>query len=61
MNRAIAFRNVAVMVIFAGLGLTQFTENVRTVQVLGLFASGMVCGIALGMLIITLKATSKKE
>lgn len=61
MNKGVAFRNVAVMMIFAGLGLTQFTENVRTVQVLGLFASGMVCGIALGMLIITLKAVSKQE
>jgi hypothetical protein len=61
MNKGVAFRNVAVMMIFAGLGLTQFTENVRTVQVLGLFASGMVCGVALGMLIITLKAVSKQE
>ena len=37
--------NVALMVVFGVLGLTQFTENVRTVQVLGLFASGIVAAL----------------
>jgi hypothetical protein len=61
MNKGVAFRNVAVMMIFAALGLTQFTHDVRTVQVLGLFSSGMVFGIALGMLIITLRARPKEQ
>ena len=40
-------RNFAFIIVFGGLGLTQFSENVRTVQVIGLFASGAVVGAAL--------------
>lgn len=59
MDKKAIFRNAAVMIIFAAIGLTQFTENVRNVQILGLFASGMVAGSALTMLVISLKAKSK--
>jgi hypothetical protein len=36
--------NLGLIAVFAGLGLTQFTSDVETVKVLGLFASGMVVG-----------------
>jgi ABC-type uncharacterized transport system permease subunit len=48
--------NVAIMIVFAAVGLTEFTENVRTVQILGLFASGMVCGVSLAMIVAALRA-----
>lgn len=53
--------NVGIMVVFAIVGLTQFTENVRAVQILGLFASGAAFGAALGALITTFKAKRIKE
>jgi len=61
MNNKGVGATVAVMVIFAAIGLTQFTENVRTVQILGLFASGAVFGVALGALITAFKAKRIKE
>ena len=54
-------RNVMLMVVFGVLGLTQFTENVRTVQVLGLFASGAVIGSAWTRIVTALKAKKDKE
>jgi hypothetical protein len=51
----------AVMVIIAMIGLTMFTENVRNVQILGLFASGAVFGVALGKLIDLMRAGRKQE
>ncbi len=53
--------NVALMVVFGGLGLTQFTENVRIVQVLGLFASGAVVGAAWTRIVAALTAKKNKE
>jgi len=41
--------------IIAVAGVTMFTEGVRTVQVLGLFASGAAFGVYLARLIMTLK------
>ena len=52
-------KNIAFMVLFAAIGLTQFTENVRAVQILGLFASGAVVGASLAGLIGALKANRK--
>ncbi len=52
--------NIALMLVFAVAGLTQFTENVRTVQVIGLFASGAVFGVALGTISMAIKARQKK-
>ena len=51
--------NVALMVIFAAIGLTQFSENVRTVQILGLFASGAVFGVAVAMISATIRKKQK--
>lgn len=53
--------NVALMAVFGVLGLTQFTENVRTVQVLGLFASGIVVGAAWTRIVTALTAKRSKE
>ncbi len=49
--KSILIRNIALMVVFGAVGLTMFTENVRTVQILGLFASGVVFGVALAAII----------
>jgi hypothetical protein len=51
--------NLAIMVCFGVLGLTQFTEGVRTVQVLGLFAAGWVLGAAFSNIIHLFKPTQK--
>ena len=53
--------NVVVMVLFGGLGLTRFSEGVRTVQVLGLFGSGMAVGAALISVVNALRAKTKTE
>jgi hypothetical protein len=58
MNLKLVGRDIAIMVVFGVLGLTQFTENVRTVQVLGLFASGIVIGAAWTRIIVTLTKKS---
>lgn len=44
------------MVIFGVIGLTMFTENVRTVQIVGLFACGAAFGAALTALISAFKS-----
>jgi hypothetical protein len=51
-------QNLAIMAVFLGIGLTMFTENVRTVQVLGLLASGAVFGMFLGRVIMALRGGS---
>jgi hypothetical protein len=47
--------SLAVMVVFAAVALTLFTENVRTVQILGLFFCGMAVGAAFTRLIMVAK------
>ncbi len=56
MNRKIVWRNAVLMAVFAVAGLTQFTENVRTVQILGILASGALFGISIAMIFTALKA-----
>jgi site-specific recombinase len=51
MNMKLIVRNVALMVVFGAVGLTMFTENVRTVQILGLFSSGVVFGVSLAAIV----------
>jgi hypothetical protein len=51
--------NIAMMGVFAAIGLTMFTDNVRSVQVLGLFASGAAFGASLSAMIRTLRAGKK--
>ena len=53
--------NVALMAVFGTLGLTQFSENVRTVQILGLFSSGAVVGSSLVVIISALRAKRQSE
>ena len=52
--------NIAVMVVFGSIGLIKFAENVRTVQVVGLFASGAVCGVAFAFIISALRSKPTK-
>ena len=40
-------RNAGLMIVFAAIGYTIFTENLRTVQILGLFSCGAVFGVGL--------------
>ena len=54
-------RNVAFVILFAVIGLTQFTENVRAVQILGLFACGVVVGSSATVAIFMYKANPKSE
>jgi hypothetical protein len=56
MNSRSILQNLAVMIIFPAIGVTMFTEGVRTVQILGLMASGAVFGVYLARLLMTLKA-----
>ena len=61
MNMKVIARSVAIMILFGVVGLTRFTENVRIVQVIGLFASGAVIGASLSTIIAALKANKKAE
>ena len=54
--KSIIIRNIALMVVFTAIGLTMFVENVRTVQIIGLFACGAVFGTALTAIISALKS-----
>ena len=58
--KAILIRNIALMVVFGAIGLTKFTENVRTVQVVGLFACGAVFGVALALIISAFRSKQTK-
>lgn len=53
--------NVALLIMVGGLGLMRFSDGVRTVQVLGLFGSGMAVGVALISIMNALRAKSKTE
>jgi hypothetical protein len=53
-SRSVA-QNLGLMAVFLGVGMLTFTENVRTVQVLGLFASGVASGVFLARAIIAAK------
>jgi hypothetical protein len=59
MDKNIIIRNAALMVIFAVTGLLQFTENVRTVQIVGLLASGVGFGAALTVIIQSYRSKKK--
>ncbi len=56
----IIVRNIALMVVFGAIGLTTFTENVRTVQIVGLLSCGAVFGAALGAIIFAFKSKQAK-
>lgn len=61
MNKRSIGSHAAMIVIFVAIGLTMFTEGVRTVQVLGLMASGGVCGVSLVKLIDAVRAGRKQD
>jgi hypothetical protein len=50
----------ALTVVFALAGFMMFTGNVRTVQIIGLFASGAVFGASPGKLIEAVRAERKE-
>jgi hypothetical protein len=60
MNMKIIWSSVAMMIAFTAIGLTQFTENVRNVQIIGLFASGVVFGVSLARIVAALRARGKE-
>ena len=39
--------NAAMFIIFYAIGITQFAENIKPVQLLGIFTCGIVCGASL--------------
>lgn len=58
MNQKSSWTSTVVMVVFGLIGLSQFSHDVRLVQVVGLFASGAAFGAALvtvGRALITRK------
>ena len=55
MNKNQIIRNVALSVVFCAAGFILFTDNVRTVQIIGLFASGAVVGASLSNILLALK------
>ncbi len=60
MQKNVIWRNVALMAAFIGVGLTLFTENVRAVQILGLFACGAVFGASLTAIIGAFRGRQKQ-
>jgi len=58
--KPIVIRNVALIVVFVAVGLTMFTENVRTVQIVGLFACGAVVGAAFTAIVSAFKSKQAK-
>jgi hypothetical protein len=60
MQMKLIWRNVALMIVFGAIGLTMFTENVRTVQILGLFACGAGFGASLAGIIVAFRGRYKQ-
>ena len=58
--KPILIRNIAQMVFFGVIGLTVFTENVRTVQIVGLLGCGAVFGVSLAAIISAFKSKQTK-
>ena len=61
MNKNPIIRNVALILVFCAVGFILFTENIRTVQILGLFACGAVVGASLKNIIDALKTRNAAE
>jgi hypothetical protein len=58
--KSIVVRNIALMVVFGAVGLTMFTENVRTVQIVGLLGCGAVVGAAFTAIVHAFKSKENK-
>jgi len=53
-------RNIAMMLVFGAVGLTMFTENVRTVQIIGLLGCGAVIGVGFTSIVAAFKSKGRK-
>jgi hypothetical protein len=51
---------ISLMVVFSAMGLIMFTENVRPVQIAGLFACGAVFGASLTAIISAFRSKQTK-
>ena len=60
MNKKLIISNVGLLVFFSAIGLGIFTENVRTVQIIGLFACGVGFGAALSVIIHAFRSKQTK-
>jgi hypothetical protein len=60
MNKKLIISNVGLLVFFSAIGLGMFTENVRTVQIIGLFACGVGFGAALSVIIHAFRSKQTK-
>ncbi len=61
MNKNQIIRNAALIVVFCAVGFVLFTENVRTVQILGLFVCGALVGASLTNIMVVLKSKKNAE
>ena len=60
MNQKSNWTSIVVMMVFGLIGLSQFSHDVRLVQVIGLFASGAAFGAAF-VTVIRALITRKKQ
>jgi hypothetical protein len=60
MSKKLIISNVSLMVFFGAIGFGMFTENVRAVQMLGLFACGVGFGAALTVIVHAFKLKQTK-
>jgi hypothetical protein len=60
MNQKSNWTSIVVMVVFGLIGLSQFSRDVRLVQVIGLFASGAAFGAAFVTVIRALITRNKQ-
>ena len=61
MRKKSIIRSVALAIVFCAVGLILFTENVRTVQIIGLFACGAVIGASLTNIIDAIRQKQKAK
>ncbi len=61
MNTKRVFPSIGLMILFGTFGLTQFTQNMRPVQVVGLFACGVAVGSALSVCVAALRNRSARR
>jgi len=60
MQMNVIWKNVGLMVTFGAVALLMFTDNVRTVQILGLFACGAVFGAGLTNIVATIRGRQRQ-
>jgi hypothetical protein len=61
MNKNPIIRNIAIIIVFCAVGFVLFTENIRTVQIIGLFACGAVVGASLTNIKVVLMRKKNAE